>query len=280
MPRRLGLMLFSFFGMCFYYISYRERNRTLNHLKFIYGQEWSERKVKRVAVQVFKNAGKNLFDGVSLGSLSVEKLDKVVSCDSDNFNAFKEAYDKGKGVVGIVAHLGCFEMLLHLFSLKGMKSFAIGRKFKNAKVDEAVRAMRSGPDIEYMDRSENSRKVIRFLQQGRVMGALIDQDTKVEGVFADFLGKTAFTPSGPVHIAMKFNIPAFVVVTARVKGDKHHVFVSEQLSLDNTGNFETDLVSNVQKANDIISSHINKFPEQWVWMHRRWATKPENVMQK
>jgi len=278
MPRRLGLALFSFLGMIFYYISYRERSRTLHHLKFIYGQEWSERKIKKTALQVFKNAGKNLFDGVNLGALNEVELDKVVS--SDSIEAFKAAYDKGKGVVGIVAHLGCFEMLLHLFSLKGMKSFAIGRKFKNPKVDEAVRAMRSGPDIEYMDRSENSRKVIRFLQQGRVMGALIDQDTKVEGVFADFLGHTAYTPSGPVHIAMKFNVPAFVVVTARMKGDKHHVFVSEQLSLDDTGDFHNDLISNVQKANDIISSYINKFPEQWVWMHKRWATKPENVMQK
>jgi KDO2-lipid IV(A) lauroyltransferase len=278
MPRRLGLVLFSFLGMSFYYISYRERNRTLHHLRFIYGQEWSERKIKTVAVQVFKNSGKNLFDAVNLGTFNEEKLDKVVSTDS--LDEFKQAYDKGKGVIGIVAHVGCFEMLLHFFSLKGMKSFAIGRKFKNAKVDEVVRAMRSGPDIEYMDRSENSRKVIRFLQQGRVMGALIDQDTKVEGVFADFLGKTAFTPSGPMHLAMKFNIPVFVVTTARMSGDKHHVFVSEQLSLDDTGNFEADLVSNVQKANDIISGAIRKNPEQWVWMHKRWATKPESVMQK
>jgi len=278
MPRRLGLMLFSFLGMCFYYISHRERCRTLHHLNFIYGDEWGERKIKSVALEVFKNAGKNLFDGVNLGAMSEEELDKVVS--SDSLHKFKEAYDKGKGVVGIVAHLGCFEMLLHLFSLKGMKSFAIGRKFDNEKVDEVVRAMRSGPDIEYMDRSENSRKVIRFLQQGRVMGALIDQDTKVEGVFADFLGQPAFTPSGPMHIAMKFNIPAFVVVTARIKGDKHYVFVSDQLSLDDTGDFNNDLISNVQKANDIISHYINKFPEQWVWMHKRWATKPENVTQK
>jgi len=264
--------------MCFYYISYRERNRTLHHLKFIYGQEWSERKIKRTAVRVFKNAGKNLFDGVNLGALSVEKLGKIVSCDT--LDTVKQTYAKGKGVIVITAHVGCFEMLLHLFSLKGMKCFAIGRNFKNTKIDKAVRAMRSGPDIEYMDRSENSRKIIRFLQQGRVMGALIDQDTKVEGVFAGFLGETAFTPSGPVHIAMKFNIPAFVVITARIKGDKHHVFISEQLSFDNTGNFENDLVSNVQKANDIISGYVRKFPEQWVWMHRRWATKPENVMQK
>ena len=271
-------MLFSFLGMGFYHISYRERSFTLHHLRFIYGQEWDERKIKSVAIQVFKNAGKNLFDAVSLGALSEEKLDKIVSCD--NLDAFKQAYDKGKGVVGIVAHVGCFEMLLHFFALKGMKSFAIGRKFNNAKVDQAVRAMRSGADIEYMDRSENSRKVIRFLQQGRVMGALIDQDTKVESVFADFLGHPAFTPSGPMHIAMKFNIPVFVVITARVSGDKHHVFISEQLSLDNTGNFETDLVSNVQKANDIISSFIRKYPEQWVWMHKRWATKPEDVTRK
>jgi KDO2-lipid IV(A) lauroyltransferase len=73
---------------------------------------------------------------------------------------------------------------------------------------------------------------------------------------------------------MKMEVPVFVVTTARVEGGKHHVFISKEIEMDNTGDFEADLVRNVQKANDKICETIRKHPDQWVWMHRRWRTAP------
>ena len=113
-----------------------------------------------------------------------------------------------------------------------------------------------------------------MLREGRMMGVLVDQDTNVEGVFADFLGRPAFTPSSAIKFAMKFNIPIIVSVAARLRGDKHHVFISPQIECADTGNFEDDLVATTQKVNGVISDYIRKFPEQWVWMHERWKTKP------
>jgi KDO2-lipid IV(A) lauroyltransferase len=165
-------------------------------------------------------------------------------------------------------------MLLHYFSRHGFDGVVVGRQFDNLAVDEVVRKMRSGPGIVYMDKSESSRKIVRMLQEGRMMAALVDQDTKVDGVFADFLGHTAFTPSGAVRLAMKFGIPIVVAVTARIKGDKHHVHVSPILTYESTGNFEADLQQNVQRINDIISGYLRKYPSQWVWMHERWKTRP------
>ena len=96
----------------------------------------------------------------------------------------------------------------------------------------------------------------------------------MEAVFADFLGRPANTPSGPMKIAMKLNIPVVVVTTARQPDNTHHVFISGPVDLVNTGNFEKDLVQNVQIANDRICKTIERFPEQWVWMHRRWKRRP------
>jgi KDO2-lipid IV(A) lauroyltransferase len=113
-----------------------------------------------------------------------------------------------------------------------------------------------------------------MLRQGKIFGVLVDQDTNVEGVFADFLGRMAFTPSGAVRFAMKFDIPIFVFITVRMPGDKHHVYISDELAYLDTGDFEADLALNMQRINDIICSHIRKHPEQWVWMHERWKTRP------
>jgi KDO2-lipid IV(A) lauroyltransferase len=112
-----------------------------------------------------------------------------------------------------------------------------------------------------------------MMRQGKVMGVLIDQDTRVEGVFADFLGHPAFTPSSAVRFATKLGIPIFVSVTARLPDDKHHVYVSKELIPVNTGDHKADLAANIQKINDIIGEYIRKHPEQWVWMHERWKTK-------
>jgi KDO2-lipid IV(A) lauroyltransferase len=271
-PRGAGLALFSSFGRLCYYLLSRDRKRTIKNLRFVFGKEWSERKIRVTARAVFASLGKNLFDALHLDTMRAKKFDRTVSHDSlDELNAVKAS---GRGMVVVTAHAGCFEMLLHFYAKKGFDCFAVGRAFENQAIDAAVRRMRSGPGIEYVDRSEDSRKIVRMLRQGKTMGVLTDQDTKVEGVFADFLGHPAFTPSGAVRFAMKFDIPIFVLLTARLDGDKHHVFIAPQLTYVKTDDFEADLLSVVQRTNDIISAHIRKFPEQWVWMHERWKTKP------
>jgi len=272
LPRRVGLALFSFLGAVCYYIMGNDRRLTVNHLRFVFGNEWSEKKIRAVARAVFRSQGKNLFDAVHLGAAKADVFDDIVSHDS--LYNIAQACERGKGIMAITAHLGCFEMLLHLFARRGLTCFAVGRAFKNPDVDEAVRKMRSGPGIEYVDRSESTRKIVRMLRQGKVMGVLIDQDTNLEGVFADFLGHPAFTPSSAVHFAIKLGIPMFVSVTARLPGNKHHVYVSDELIPIDTGDPKADLVANIQKVNDIIGIYIRKHPEQWVWMHERWKTKP------
>lgn len=272
LPRRIGLSLFSFLGWVCYYLLHSDRRRIVSNLKYVFGSEWDDKKIRSVAREVFRSQGKNLFDAVYLGAAKAAVFDNIVSHDS--LYKVAQACGRGKGIVAVTAHLGCFEMLLHLFARRGLSCFAVGRAFKNPGVDEAVRKMRSGPDIEYVDRSESTRKIVRMLRQGKVMGVLIDQDTKLEGVFADFLGHTAFTPSSAVHFAIKLGIPMFVSVTARLPGDKHHVYVSDELIPIDTGDPKADLAANVQRINDIIGAYIREHPEQWVWMHERWKTKP------
>jgi Kdo2-lipid IVA lauroyltransferase/acyltransferase len=275
-PRKIGLPLFSFLGMLCYYVLHTDRRLTVDHLNFVFGKEWNEKKIRAVAHAVFRSLGKNLFDSVYFGAIKADVLDRVVS--HDTLYNVAQAGGRGKGIVIITAHLGCFELLLHFFARCGFSCFAVGRAFKNHNIDEAVRKVRSGPDIEYFDRSESSRKIIQMLRRGKVMGVLIDQDTRVEGVFADFLGHQAFTPSSAVRFATKLGIPMFVSVTARLPGDRHHVYVSEELIPINTGDPKADLVANIQKINDIIGGYIRKHPEQWVWMHERWKTKPADAV--
>lgn len=272
LPRPIGLWFFGTIGKIIFLFPNREKTNTLNHLRFIFGGSWPEDKIKKTGRGVYSMLGKNMFDAVKLSRSSERTFNAIVK--HDDLAEFKKAFDLGRGVYVITAHVGCYEMLLHFFARHGFKSFAIGRKSLDPRLDGLIRAIRSGKDIDYMDRDDSARKVVRFLKDGRAFGVLIDQDILVEGVFGTFLGKTAFTASGPIKLAMRLKCPAFVVTAIRQPDNTHHVFFSKKLEFPDTGDVTADLKVVIQTANDLIGDTIRKFPEQWVWMHRRWRQQP------
>ena len=272
LPRPLGLWLFGMLGRVVFRFPNIEKRRTIEHLRLIFGDRWNEEKILATAQAVYESLGKNLFDAVKISHASPRKFHTLVQ--HDDLSEFKAAFDRGKGMIVITAHIGCFEMLLHFFARHGFKSFAVGTSSFDERLDEIIRSLRSGEDIDYMDRNESPRKIIRMLHDGQAFGVLIDQDTSVDGVFAQFLGRTAYTPSGPLRMAMRYKIPTVVATTVRRPDNSHYVFISKVLELADSGNFERDLAANVQKANDLICETIMRFPDQWVWMHRRWKRQP------
>lgn len=272
LPRPLGLALFGSLGRAAYTLAATDRRRTLTHLRLIYGDSWDEGRIRRTAVQVFVNLGKNLFDAVRLPAMRDTAVDRIVRCERRS--AFVETHRAGKGPVAITAHIGCFEMLLPYFCRRGIRGFAVGQRLIDRRLDAMVTRARSGSNMEYVSRAESARGVIRRLRDGMTFGALIDQDTDVDGVFAHFLGRLAYTPSGPVRLAMRYGIPVFVVTTRRAAGDTHIIDVAGPLELAAGGVFEHDLVRNVEQVNAVIGAAIHAAPEQWVWMHRRWRHTP------
>jgi KDO2-lipid IV(A) lauroyltransferase len=272
LPRRAGLLLFGALGRAAFLVPNVEKKRTLEHLRLVFGASWDEKKIRATARQVYVSLGRNLFDAVKLSRASGKTFNAVVR--HDDLADFRKAFDRGRGVIVITAHVGCFELLLHFFARHGFRSFAIGQRSFDPRLDALIRKIRSGRDIDYMDRTESPRKIIRGLQEGRAFGVLIDQDTQVEGVFARFLGRTAYTPSGPFRIAMRLGIPAVVATITRRPDNTHYVSLSGILEFPDRGDFKNDLLKNVQLANDLIGETIVRFPEQWVWMHRRWKRQP------
>lgn len=277
-PRRLGLVIFEIIGRIVFCFPNRERTRTIDHLTMIFSDRWSHKEIFSAARRVFGDLGMNAFDAVYFARCGKRELIRAILCD--DLNEFRHAYALGRGVVAITSHSGCFEMLLHYFAEQGFCSFAIGKEVYDKRLDRLVTKMRSGPNITYLYRSENPRAMIRLLREGKLMGALIDQDTNVDGVFAHFLGRLAFTPSAPVKLAMRYDIPVFVVTTARQENGMHRIFVSRRIALQKSGDETGDLVKNVELVNELISATIVKYPTQWVWMHRRWNRRPEDEAYK
>jgi KDO2-lipid IV(A) lauroyltransferase len=146
----MGLFFFGQIGAFVFLFPNREKQRTLSHLKFIYGDDGLKGKYAILPGSIHR-VRKNLFDAIYLSRLSPEEFNRIVHHDS--LDSFRKAYELNKGVIVITAHVGCFEMLLHFFALHGFRSFAVGRKMFDNRLEDLIRKARSGDNIEYMDRT-------------------------------------------------------------------------------------------------------------------------------
>jgi Kdo2-lipid IVA lauroyltransferase/acyltransferase len=112
------------------------------------------------------------------------------------------------------------------------------------------------------------------LKLGGAVAILIDQDTKVKSVFVDFFGMKASTPVGAAVLALKTG--AAIVPTSVYLGEdnKQHMEIFPEIEVTSMGDEEADIVVNTQRFTNFIEQQVRKHPEQWVWMHERWKTRP------
>ncbi len=275
LPRRVGLAFVSLLGRLIFHVFARDRKRAIEGLRFIYGKEKGEVWVQRTARAVFKNIAMNFYDAAFLIMSSKERFDSIVKVEGlDKLR--KATEETGCGCIVISGHLGCFEIMTHAAARNGVKCTTVGQKLYDPRIDKMVTKMRSADgNIVYLHRDGSARDIVRHLRSGWQFGVLIDQDTRVESVFVPFLGVPAKTPSAPIRMAMSFKIPVVVSWTARQPDGSHIVNYSDPIKMQDTGDSEADLVANVATVMKQFCEALEKYPDQWVWMHERWKTRPE-----
>jgi KDO2-lipid IV(A) lauroyltransferase len=273
-PRPFGLKFMSVLGRLLFHLMRKERQRTRAHLTLIFGERWSAERIERTARRVFVNVTKTLYDALYISGCDDAEFQRHVPVRE--LDELRRLHGQGRGLLAISGHIGCFELLTHVVARGGIPICTIGQKLFDERVDEIIGTMRSRNGITFMHRDGAGRDIIRNLRSGMVFGTLIDQDTDLEGVFAHFLGRLAYTPDAPVRLAMKLNVPVIVAWIVRNPDDTHSFHTTGEIALQTGGDFDQDLVANVEMVNAELSRIIEADPEQWVWMHRRWRRRPED----
>jgi len=117
-------------------------------------------------------------------------------------------------------------------------------------------------------------RLFKALKSGGSIAILIDQDTKVKSRFVNFFGKPCATPIGATVLALKSGcavVPTYIYLDENYKQQMH---ILPEIPLVYTGDDEKDLIINTQNFTDFTERVVREHPEQWVWMHERWKTKP------
>jgi len=166
-------------------------------------------------------------------------------------------------------------------AIKGYPVNVVGAPIYDPRLDALVVKNRLSSGMNYIARGDATREIIRVLRRNELIGILIDQDTrKVDGVFVDFLGHPAYTPLGPVVLAMKTGAAIVPMAVHLKKNGRHSIDVRPALDMKFTGDLENDRIENTKLCNDVLTDFIRRHPTQWVWMHERWKTKPEDIKKR
>lgn len=272
-PRLTWLRFAGLLGRIGYAFATKTRHLVIQHLRIAFGEAMNEREVVKLSRKVFEMLGKNT--GEMLRATRVETLDDLEKfLVTEGMENYEGAIKKGKGVIFLTLHLGAFDLQVSNMALRGLNPNIIGTPLKDDRLNELLWNYRNMHGAIAIERGRETFRLIKVLKSGGSVALLIDQDTKVKSRFVNFFGKPAATPIGATILAMKTG--ASVVPTYIYLGDdwKQHMRILPEITMRLTGDDEADMIYNTQVLTDFTEDTIRKHPEQWVWMHKRWKTKP------
>ncbi|MDA3895643.1 MAG: lysophospholipid acyltransferase family protein [Desulfobacteraceae bacterium] len=273
MPRRVGIRIAQGLALIFYFFARKHRRNTIQHLTMAFGNEKTEKEIRQIARRMVFHFAAAGVDAVRIPIFLKEGMDQYIR--AENMHYLEDAYREGKGMILLTAHLGNWELMGAWLTWKKYPLRAVGKSLTNPRLNQLVLETRNQAGYINIARGKETREIIKALQQGYPLAMLMDQDTRVKGVWVDFFGRKANTPVGPVLLARKFNIP-IIPAFAHLEPDlTYHVECFAPITVSDTGDPEKDLIADVQKCSDIYEKIIRKHLEQWVWMHRRWKRQPE-----
>lgn len=272
LPRSNALGFMRIMGGIIFRLAKGERAKTVRHLTLAFGCEKDKAEIDAIAHNVFVHFATVLADTLRMPVMIEEGINKYITIEGAEY--LDTALKTGNGVIMMTGHFGNWELLGAWLAQNGYPLKVVGKTLNDRRIDKIIVDIRNRAGYANIPRGKGTREIIRALQKGGAIGMLIDQDTEVQSAFVSFFGRPARTPTGPVLLAKKLHTP-ILPIFMRLRDDfTYHIECGPPIAMEQTGNEKSDLIVNTQKCSDKYEEIIRRFPEQWVWMHKRWHKQP------
>jgi KDO2-lipid IV(A) lauroyltransferase len=233
------------------------------------------RRILRASVE---NIGRTLVEFVNFNPSNADESRTMVEFDfeDEQFQLYKKAKAEGRGVIMPTAHIGNWELVLAGFSVQYEPIYFTARELDNPEIDRMFAEMRARFGSRQFYKSDSAKELLKALKAGESVGVLPDINVLPnEGVFVPFFGVPACTTSGVARLAIKTNsliFPMFAIWDEAK--NKYIVHNGRAIEPANTGDQDADIIATTAAFTEEIEKIVRKFPEQWLWIHRRWKTRP------
>jgi KDO2-lipid IV(A) lauroyltransferase len=273
LPRPLARLLAGALAFTIHRLLGRLRRVGLRNLEMaLPGLSIAER--QRILRGVYRHLGWQLVEFCRMPRYTAENTRGWLR--TEGLENYLAAQAHGKGVLVVTGHLGAWELSSFYHSLMGHPMSMVIRRLDNRRLDEFVNGIRCMHGNRVLHKDDFGRGLLTAMRAGQTVGILMDTNmTPPQGVFVPFFGVEACTASGLAHVALKTGaavLPGFVLWEPSER--QYVLHFGPELDLTRSGDIQADILAATAQCTETIESWIRRYPDQWLWIHRRWKTRP------
>jgi len=277
LPRLLARAVGISFAQLIYLLHFRLRQVGMRNLKLSFPEKTNSERA-RILRGEFTSLGRQLAEVCHFPKYTLENVNQVIVYDG--FENYERAYARGKGVLFLTAHFGGWELSAFSHSMHGHWMHVVMRPMDNVYLNRLITNYRTMHGNTTVAKDDFVRGLLAAMKKGEVVGILMDTNmTPPQGIFVDYFGIPACTASGLARIALRTDaavVPSFTIWDPALR--KYRLHFDPAVELIRTKDNEADITANTQLFTKIIEDYVRRYPDQWLWVHRRWKTRPEGQL--
>lgn len=239
--------------------------------------EVPSRQRSEIRRRMYANLGMNVVEITRLPHVSEAQLAGLIDWE-DEFHAH-DVLAAGKGLLVLSGHIGNWDLLCSMAPRFNYPTTIITKRIKNKGVNDYWMDTRARFGLKFVPAHNSYRQCLTALRKNEIVGFILDQNMIVdEGIFVDFFGRPACTTPGLAYMSAQSGaavVPAFML---RQPGGRHRLRVMPPIPPPPDRKPET-IHAYTQQYTKVIENMIRQYPDQWIWLHRRWRTRPPQAAQ-
>jgi KDO2-lipid IV(A) lauroyltransferase len=276
LPEGFALWVGRQMGNAAYYLDWDHRNVAFRNLRIAFGQEKSEAERRSIAKRNFQHMGMMVIEFFRILGMDTEAYKRKVS--EEGVEKALRLLEEKKGGLLLIGHFGNWELMGFMARVIGHPVLAVAKPIKrNVRLYGFIKRIRDKAGLHLISPENATQKVVRALSENRLVAIMIDQRAKRRSaVWVEFFGKKAPTTPGLAVMAKRSGAPVVPVFMIRDGLQKHRLLVKDPIELVLTGDMTKDVETNMQRFTRVLESMVREYPDQWVWIHRRWERKKDD----
>ncbi len=274
-PIRVNLLLGRRLGEMAFFVNKKRRLIAYANLKSAFAREKSPEELRSITKRVYINLVQGFTEILSLTKVSKQYVNKYV--EVVNLERVENAGKSGRGTILLTAHFGDWELSSMVSAMKDFPITVLAREQKMKRLNELLNRLRESKGCKVVRKGMSTKNILRELYKKNMVGILSDQDAGRSGTFVNFFGRPTSAHIGPFEIAKHTDsiiLPNFIV---RTRGPFHKLYLEEYIEL-RAAKGEDDLKKGLQKYMSLLESYIRRYPDQWLWLHKRWKSTPKRTI--
>jgi len=268
LPRRTGFEVFSAMGGAAGLLLREDHARAVSNLEIAFPE--TDRPIREAMTRaMFKSLGRNVFEFLKLAGSSKERISSLVE-RVEGREHLEGVRDANRGVLVITGHIGCWELLAAYWATQGYAVNVVGRELWEKRLDRELIKIRQTMGYRTVDRDRGAKEMLRILRNNGFLAVLIDQHTRVDGIYVPFFNRPAHTPTGVARMAHMTGALILPMAIYMNQPGKHLIRILPPIECQGSLPRDQQVEVTTEKCSRAIEDLIRFDPKQWVWFHRRW----------